>query len=209
MGNGRRPAVIGLDPPDRIDDGTTARVLSPLPGPVGFDARSGTAARARASIAALVVRYARRNRGSRVGNGECFALVDEALRGAGAKTARDFGTLTADADYVWGTSVTLADLQPGDVIQFRDYSYERVVVTRDSSMTTTDELTVDRPHHTAIVESVHADGAVTVWEQNAPVGSAVARTELFFTSTSSTHGNRSTKITVHGSFWFYRPEAHD
>jgi hypothetical protein len=206
MGNGRSPASIGLDTRDAIDDGTTARISSPPPGPIGLDAKGGSPKQTRASIADLIVGYARRNRGARVGNGECFTLVDRALRGADAKTARDFGTVTADADYVWGTSVALAELQPGDVIQFRDYTYERVDVTRDSSGTTTDEHAEDRPHHTAIVESVDGDGAVTVWEQNAPAGSAVRRTQLFFTTTSSTHGNRTTRITVRGTFWFYRPE---
>ncbi len=158
------------------------------------------------AVSRLVVR-ARRNRGERVGNGQCFTHVDRALGAADAKTARDFGTVTADADYVWGTSVALSDLQRGDIIQLRDYTYERVDVTTDDSGTTTDEHAEDRPHHTVIVDSVDGDGAVTVWEQNAPVGSAVRRTQLFFTNTSSTHGNRTRRITVRGTFWFYRPEA--
>ena len=207
MGNGRSPISTGFDSTDAIDDGTTARVTSPPPGAIGLDAKSGGAKQTRASIADLIVGYARRNRSSRVGNGQCFTLVDRALRAADAKSASDFGTISADADYVWGASVTLADLRPGDVIQFRDYTYERVDVTTDSSGTTTDEHAEDRPHHTAIVESVDGDGAVTVWEQNAPAGSAVRRTQLFFSNTNSTHGNRTTRITVRGTFWFYRPEA--
>jgi hypothetical protein len=209
MGNGRPPASIGIDAPDPIDHGTSARVSSPAPGPIGFDARTGAPKNTPASIADLVLKYARGHHGVRVGSGECFALVDLALRAADAKTARDFRTVSADADYIWGTPVRLADLQPGDVIQFRDYVYERVDVTRGSSETTTTELAVDRPHHTAIVESVQNDGAVTVWEQNAPVRSPVKRTQLFFTTTSSSHGNRTTKITVKGTFWFYRPEARE
>ncbi len=207
MGNGKSPAGIGLDAPETIDDGTAARISSPSPGPIGLDAKSGTAKQTRASLADLVVGFARRNRGERVGNGQCFTLVDRALGAADAKTARDFGTVTADADYVWGTSVALSDLQRGDIIQLRDYTYERVDVTTDDSGTTTDEHAEDRPHHTVIVDSVDGDGAVTVWEQNAPVGSAVRRTQLFFTNTSSTHGNRTRRITVRGTFWFYRPEA--
>ena len=72
--------------------------------------------------------------------------------------------------------MSLTDLQPGDVIQFRDYTFHRVVVTETDSSTVTDELDGDRPHHTAIVQSVDGNGAVTVLEQNAPDGSAVSRT---------------------------------
>ncbi len=208
MGHGMSPGSTGLDTTDTVDDGTTAITTSPPPGAIGLDAKSGGSKQTRASIADLIVGYARRNRGSRVGNGQCFTLVDRALRGADAKTASDFGTISADADYVWGTSVTLADLRPGDVIQFRDYTYERVDVTTDSSGTTTDERAEDRPHHTAIVETVDGNGAVTVLEQNAPEGSAVRRSQLYFSNSSTTHGNRTTRITVGGTFWFYRPEAH-
>jgi len=84
---------------------------------------------------------------------------------------------------------------------------ERVTVTEDDSGTTTEEHAEDRPHHTAIVESVDGNGAVTVLEQNSPEGSAVRRTQLFFTARTTTSGNRTTTITVSGTFWFYRPEA--
>ena len=105
-----------------------------------------------------------------------------------------------------GSSVALADLRAGDVIQFRDYTYTRVTVTDDDTGTTTDEEEGERPHHTAIVQSVDG-GAVTVWEQNAPEGSAVSRNRLFFTSGTTTSGTRTTTVTVSGTFWFYRPEA--
>ena len=35
--------------------------------------------------------------GQQVGDGECFALADQALKSAGAKSAADFGAVTADA----------------------------------------------------------------------------------------------------------------
>ena len=148
-----------------------------------------------------------RKRGTRVGNGQCFTLVDRALRGAHAHSAADYGTVTPDADYTWGRSVSLSDLQPGDVIQFRDYTFHKVVVTESSSGTTTDELDGERPHHTAVVESVDGHGAVTVLEQNAPEGSAVTRHQLYFTDGSWTSGHQTTTLTVHGTFWFFRPEA--
>jgi hypothetical protein len=192
---------------DLIDDGTLARIGSPEPGPIGLDSKGGTAKQNRASMADRIVGYASRKRGERDGDGECYTLVNRALRAAGARVAADYGSVTPDADYVWGGSVTLGELQAGDVIQFRDYTFRRVDVTDDDSGTTTDELEGERPHHTAIVLSVDGGGAVTVWEQNAPEGSPVRRTQLFFTSGTTTSGNRTTRITVGGTFWFYRPEA--
>jgi hypothetical protein len=190
-----------------LDDGTLARIGSTPPGTIGLDSKGGTAKGSTASIADRIVGYVRRQRGERVGNGECFTLVDRALRSADARSAADYGTITPDADYVWGTSVTLADLRPGDVIQFRDYRYHREVVTESSSETVTTEDEQERPHHTAVVESVDGGGAVTVWEQNAPDGSPVGRRQLFFTSGTTTRGSTTTTIRVRGSFWFYRPEA--
>jgi hypothetical protein len=207
MAGGLARARSDLDSQPAIDDGTLARTESPPPGPIGLDLKSGDAKAGGASLADQIVAYARQRRGERVGDGECFTLADRALRGAGARSAGDYGRVTPDADYTWGDSVNLSELRPGDVIQFRDYSYERTVVTRDANGTTTEERTEERPHHTAIVQSVEGDGAVTVWEQNSPVGSAVRRTQLFFANTTTARGDRTTTIRVHGTFWFYRPRA--
>ena len=195
-----------LDGTSRIDDGTLARTDTPLPGPIGLDAPSGSTHSAPA-MSARIVGYARRQNGSNVGDGQCFALADRALTSAGAKSASDFGTITRDADYVWGTSVQLADLQPGDVIQFRDYSFDReTTVAHPDGSSQTQTETQGRPHHTAVVEHVGSHGAVTVLEQNAPPGSAVHRSHLYFSTTTFTEGSTTTTITVHGTFWFYRPQ---
>lgn len=207
MGTGAFPIGVDNTARDPIDEGTSALMPAPEPGPIGLDAKSGTPKPTAASMADSIVGYARTHRGARVGNGECFTLADNALRGAGAKSASDFGKITGNADYTWGTAVTLADLQPGDIIQFRNYSYERIDTIKDDHGTTTEEHAEDRPHHTAIVVSVDGDGAVTVWEQNAPAGSPVTRTQLFFSDRSTTGGKHSTTITVKGKFWFYRPQA--
>jgi hypothetical protein len=58
-----------------------------------------------------------------------------------------------------------------------------------------------------IVDTVDGNGAVTVLEQNAPKGSAVRRSQLFFSDSTTKDGNRKTTIKVQGSFWFYRPQA--
>jgi hypothetical protein len=42
--------------------------------------------------------------------------------------------------------------------------------------------------------------------QNAPRGSAVRRSDLFFANSTTTAGRTTTTIRVQGSFWFYRPQ---
>ncbi len=189
-----------------IDDGTNARTETPTPGPVGLDAPSGGGTSA--GIADRIVGFAKRQRGNRVGNGECFTFADRALSGSGARSAGDFGSVTPDADYVWGSTVALNELQPGDVIQLRDYRFDReVVVNNPDGSGSNDSDFQERPHHTVIVESVDGNGAVTVLEQNAPKGTVVRRSQLFFKDSETTEGHRKTTIKVHGSFWFYRPQA--
>mgnify|MGYP001407881427 FL=1 len=190
-----------------IDEGTLARAESPTLDAVGLDAKGGSPASRAANMADRVVSYARHRLGQRVGDGERFALADRALRRAGAKSAADFGTVTPTADYVWGTAVSLSDVRRGDVIQFRDYRYDREVVAEDTSGTTFETDFQERPHHTAIVEQVGDEGAITVLEQNAPVGDPVTRNQLFFSSVTTASGNRTTTITVRGTFWFYRAQA--
>ena len=207
MGHGQTLPGVDLDGDGTIDDGTSARTERPPPGPIALDSNSGAARPSAASIAERIVSFARRQRGDRVGDGQCFALADRALRHADAKSAVDYGAISPDADYVWGTSVALSDLHAGDIIQFRDYSYDRQIVIERSDETVTREDSQMRPHHTAVVQSVDGGGAVTVLEQNSPDGSPVRRTQLFFTSGTTTSGNQTTTISVHGTFWFYRPEA--
>lgn len=96
-----------------------------------------------------------------VGDGECFALVDRELKKIGAKSAEDFGTVTVTADYVWGIEVSLSDVQPGDVLQFRDH----VVTVRTETPQGWKERTYTRGHHTSVVVAVNGDGSVVVVEQ--------------------------------------------
>ena len=187
MGHGSAPAGIDLDTSAPIDRGTSARTDSPTPAPIGLDAKSGDAKRARPyrrpdrRLRAPAVRSARRQRPV-LRPGRHRAARRE------AKSAADYGKVSPNADYTWGTPVTLATLQPGDIIQFRNYTYESVVVTKTDKATTTDELAQDRPHHTAIVESVGENGAVTVLEQNAPDEGAPSRER---SSTSRTQRRRA------------------
>src|SRR5690606_12535928 len=115
-----------------VDDGTLARIPSPAPGVIGLDSDGGRPTQGQASLADAIVAWARQRRGRRVGDGQCFALADRALRAAGAKSAADYGRITRDADSVWGTAVSLGDLRPGDIIQFRDSVATLAIVTETS-----------------------------------------------------------------------------
>jgi hypothetical protein len=207
MGNGHIPgSASDFGGAFEIDDGTNARTDTPSPEPIGLDAPSGGGTSA--GIADRIVGFARRKRGDRVGNGECFTFADRALSTAGARSAEDYGAVTPNSDYVWGSAVSLADLQPGDVIQMRDYRFDREVTVNNPDGSGSDNADFqERPHHTVIVETVDGNGAVTVLEQNAPKGSAVRRAQLFFADSTTKAGNRTTTIRVQGTFWFYRPQA--
>jgi hypothetical protein len=76
------------------DQSTMARwrVSDPRLRPIGLDSKGGGAKQSRPSMADRIVSYASRRRGERVGDGECFTLVDRALRAADAKSAADYGT---------------------------------------------------------------------------------------------------------------------
>lgn len=208
MGNGLVPGPANeLNEPIVIDDGTLARTESPTPGPIGLDAKGGTPKQSQPSMADRIVGFSRQRRGERVGNGQCFALADQALRNAGARSAAEYGEVTPGADYVWGAPVSLSELRPGDVIQLRDYRYDRTIETKNadgSGSSTTDFR--EHPHHTAIVERIDGTGAVTVLDQNAPDGAPVSRSQLFFSNGTTTSGEKTTTISVRGTWWFYRPQ---
>ena len=190
-----------------VNPGTLALTDTPLPGPIGLDAGGGGTQGSSAGLGDKVAAQAKQRAGQRVGDGECFALADQSLKAAGAQSAEDFGTITPDADYTWGAQTSLSDVRAGDIIQFRDYRYDRkITVTAADGSTSWREDSQERPHHTAVVESVGTDGAITVLEQNAPKSSAVHRTTLFFKDIDSTVGGTNTKITVQGKFWIYHPQ---
>ena len=186
-----------------IDDGTLPRIATPEPGPIGLDSKGGGTKQAHQSMAEQIIAFAAQRRGQVFGNGECFTLADRALRSAGAKSAADFGRVEPDADYVWGTSINRSDLRPGDIIQLRDYHCDLEM----RSETEIVERAEDRPHHTAIVESVGSSGVVTVLEQNFPEGTGVRRNRLHLSSVTYSSGDTTTTATVRGTFWFYRPQA--
>jgi len=153
---------------------------------------------------------------SQVGRGECFDLADRALRHAGAKSAADYGKITDDADYVWGKSVELKDVQPGDILQFRNHviwvtttTTSKVKLHTGQTQTTTEVKKVrhTRPHHTAIVRRVLEDGAIEVFEQKVkPLGKRVQKHTLYTRDFVRTKGEKVVEVKTEGRIWAYRPQ---
>src|SRR5262245_12035102 len=120
MGDGHSPGSTNeFGRALEIDYGRSPRTETLLPGPIGLDAPTGGGTTS-PSLADRILAFGRRQRGSRVGDGECFTFADRALTTSGARSAADYGTVTPNADYVWGSAVSLGNLQAGDVIQMRD-----------------------------------------------------------------------------------------
>lgn len=171
---------------------------------------------------AQIVQFASGRLGQQVGDGECFALVDQALRSVPARSAADFGTITAQADYRWGRAIQRGEARAGDAIQFRNFSFRETTVTRvtqaDGSYTeNTQTQTGSRgaPNHSALVAEIGADGCFTLYEQNVS-GNRTDHTNRVCcaaipTSTqTSTDGGVTTTVTrtvsVHGQVRYYRPQ---
>ena len=187
------------------------------------------------SIAVSVTTFASGKVGQQVDKGECYDLAHAALTGAGAKSAPDYGTITDDADYVWGKKVALATAQAGDVLQLRNHkfkvaTYVKVTTTKPNGAwdesTSSSEEEQSRPHHTAIVTAKSPDGSLLVYEQNVvpPGGTVVSKNvqknKLIVTGSTPPKKTETkvladgtkivtettVKITVSGTVWVYRPE---
>lgn len=111
-------------------------------------------------------------------DGECWTLVENAVTGNGGKSSKLLTPgFSKSSSYVWGKSVPIATLQPGDVLQFNNYSWTRTtktdVVNADKSERhDSKEVFQDRgsPQHSAVVIEVVSTGIVKVIEQNIPEG---------------------------------------
>jgi len=151
------------------------------------------------TINSQVLQYCAHNLGTSVGRGECYDLADFALRAAGARSAPDFGTITDDADYVWGTETTLMRAQPGDIVQFRNF---RVRVDNVDGWR---EDTRGAPNHTAIIKEILSNGRVMLYEQNVGTGPSARRVQ-----THTLHllagGFSGDTVTIHGGFHIYHPQ---
>jgi hypothetical protein len=122
------------------------------------------------SINQNVIAWARGRLGQQVGRGECWDLADQALRNAGAHSSN---TTKANANYTWGQAIKLGDAIPGDVLQFLKYKVTTTTTTITKFADGTEEEeseveTIERPHHTALVERSPSNGWINILEQNVP-----------------------------------------
>ena len=172
-----------------------------------------------------------------VGDGECFAMIDSLLAGSGAKTAHDFGKVTHNANYEWGTPIQLSDVKPGDILQFRNH--EITIVTQKTTVRTSPKSkeiggavtdTKSRGHHSAVVLSNDGNGVLTVAEQHVkdPVtkklshtirqntlytqdvpAKTIAKKKWIEKNGGEVEETTTLTITVTGTIWAYRPETKD
>ena len=109
-----------------------------------------------------LLRFAWESIEQRIGDGECWTLIDESLRASGAHYAEHYrfgsfvtqGSATEEADF--------SRIMAGDIIQFDQAYFEGT----DGSWSWAGE-----PNHTAMIRSVDIEqNHITVYEQNSPVG---------------------------------------
>jgi hypothetical protein len=139
-----------------------------------------------------IVGYLNTRLGQAIGAGECWDAAENAIKDIGA--ARPGSDL-----YVWGSVVQHADLQPGDVLQFSQFT---VTVTQDDGSWS--QQSFGAPRHTAVVESINADGSVNLLHQNYGGARNVTQlTDIYLTG--GTVG--SATVTTTGSVTRYRPQV--
>jgi len=157
---------------------------------------AGPGQAAEPALNAKIVQYAKSQLGKKVDTGECWELVRRAFEFAGAKMFPPYGPT---ADYVWGTEIRdQSQIQPGDVIQFRDAEFVSRKTLANGAVQTT---TLTLPHHTAIVSAVRNEGkALDVLQQNF----GTARMTDAQKRTVQT-GTIRVKDLKSGKLWFYRP----
>jgi hypothetical protein len=122
-----------------------------------------------------VVNWAKSKIGQRVPDGSCFALVYQALKNAGAKTAYDYGNVTPLTNYVWGAEVNLRNIQAGYVLQFRNHVMNEITEVTGKvefpdgtkwPWTGTYTKQRNRGHHSAIVAKYSGGPCLYVFEQH-------------------------------------------
>ena len=114
-------------------------------------------------------------------DGECWTLMEDAVVGAGGKSSKVLTPKFApDASFVWGAAVSIANLKPGDVLQFSGYKWaqtsvvDTIFVPKDDQNPNTTETVPGPveyrglPQHSAMVVQDISAGVVDVVEQNIP-----------------------------------------
>ena len=120
MGDGRAPGSIGTTA-KHAPSMTARSPLMPSPPPDGIGMDVGSAG-GPASLADAHRRLRAQPDRRGVGNGQCFTLVDDALRNAGAGAPPTTATVTPDRRLHLGQAVTLAELRPATSFSFATIS---------------------------------------------------------------------------------------
>ena len=215
MGRREQGAQTRRPLPRSLDRGTLSQTPSHAPGTTGL--AQATPPSSPATFGQQVLTFARAKLGRKVGDGECFALADKALRAAGAATAEDFCTIGPNTDYVWSSqAVSIGATQPGDILQVRTFSVVRRIDRPDESWNE-ERSSRGSPNHTAVIASTRTEGGIvflTILEQNVTIGGArnqpkksVRQNELPTSGGEIQSGNDTITYTVTGDLWIYRPVA--
>jgi hypothetical protein len=148
-----------------------------------------------------LIAFATERLGRQEGNGQCWTLVNNGFASVGFHKPA--------ATYRWGRVVDqLANARPGDVFQFSNFRV-RVRVENDEGW---QERTQSRgdPRHTAILESIDANGRATFLESNVNGSFNVQRHRFYVRTTDLDDGNgERTTVRVSGSFTIYRPQTEE
>jgi len=201
--------------PRSLDRDTFSQTAGQSPGTTGL--AQATPPPSPAAFGQQILRFASSKLGRKVGDGECFALADQALRSVGAATAEDFCTVGPNTDYVWiSRTVEPSDARPGDILQVRTFSVLRRSARPDGSWNE-ETSTRGSPNHTAVVVSARSEGDIvilTILEQNVTIGSvgnqpkkSVRQNEITTSPGQIQSGRDTITYTVTGDLWIYRPVA--
>lgn len=152
-----------------------------------------------AQQAQQLIDYATQRLGQVEGNGECWTLVNNGFQHLGFNKPA--------ATYSWGRVIQqLSQARAGDVFQFTQFRVTVRVEESDGSWSETVN-TRGAPRHTAILESVDADGNASFLESNVNDDRNVQRNGLRVRTINSTDANGiKTTVTISGSFIIYRPQ---
>ncbi|MCV0427140.1 MAG: hypothetical protein K5905_16895 [Roseibium sp.] len=148
-----------------------------------------------------LIAFATERLGRQEGNGQCWTLVDNGFE--------NLGFHKPAATYNWGRTIDqLSGARPGDVFQFRNFR----VTTRTENDDGWQEETQSRgdPRHTAILQSIDADGVATFLEANVNGSFSVQRNTFRVRTADTEDGNGGrTTVRISGTFTIYRPQSEE
>lgn len=140
-----------------------------------------------------IVSFVQRSMGSPIDRGECWDVAERGILSISARRPQQSSL------YVWGSVITVSQLQPGDILQFSNFVMR--VTQPDTSWV---EQSLGSPRHTAVVQTVFGGGKVTILHQNYdPPGRVVSSLANIYLA-AGTHSSGAV-ITVQGSVTCYRP----